>query len=65
MKLELEPNSNYVKNGKFNQYEALKSVGVKAAVCFKEAVNNQAISPQDIRDSESDAILINRGLIQF
>ena len=62
MKLELEPNSNYVKNGRFDQYEALKSVGVKAAVCFKEAVNNKPISPQDIRDSESDAILINRGL---
>lgn len=62
MKLELEPNSIYVKNGKFNQYEALKSVGVKAAVCFKETVNNQAISPQDIRNSESDAILINRAV---
>ena len=62
MKLELEQNSNYIKNGKFNQYEALKSVGVKAAVCFKEAVNNQPISPQDIRDSESDAILINRAI---
>lgn len=62
MKLELEPNSNYVKNGKFDQYEALKSVGVKAAVCFKEAIDNKAISPQDIRDSESDAILINRGI---
>lgn len=62
MKLELEPNSNYIKNGKFDQYEALKSVGVKAAVCFKEAVDNKPISPQDIRDSESDVILINRGL---
>ncbi len=62
MKLELEPNSNYVKNGKFDQYEALKSVGVKAAVCFKEAVDNKPVSPQDIRDSESDAILINRGI---
>lgn len=62
MKLELEQNSNYIKNGKFNQYEALKSVGVKAAVCFKEAVNNNPISPQDIRDSESDSILINRAI---
>ena len=62
MKLELEPNSNYVKNGKFDQYEALKSVGVKAAVCFKEAVDNKPISPQDIRNSESAAVLINRGL---
>ena len=62
MKLELEPNSNYVKNGQFDQYEALKSVGVKAAVCFKEAIDNKPVSPQDIRDSESDAILINRGI---
>ncbi len=62
MKLELEPNSNYVKNGQFDQYEALKSVGVKAAVCFKEAIDNKPVSPQDIRDSESDEILINRGI---
>ena len=62
MKLELEPNSKYIKNGKFDQYEALKSVGVKAAVCFKEAKDNIPVSPQDIRDSESDAILINRGI---
>ena len=41
MKLDLEPNSNYIKNGRFDQYESLKSVGVKAAVCFKEAVDNK------------------------
>ena len=62
MKLELEPNSIYVKNGRFDQYEALKSVGVKAAVCFKEAKDNKLISPQDIRNSEGDEILINRGI---
>ena len=62
MKLELEPNSIYVKNGRFDQYEALKSVGVKAAVCFKEAKDNKLISPQDIRNSEGDEILINRAI---
>ena len=62
MKLELNPRGCYVKNGKFDQYEALKDVGVRAALCFKETVNNEAISPSDIRNSESDAILINRGL---
>ncbi len=62
MKLELNPRGCYVRDGKFDQYEALKDVGVRAALCFKETVNNEAISPSDIRTSESDAILINRGL---
>ena len=62
MKLELNPNGAYVQNGIFNQYEALKDVGVRAALCFKETVDNRAISPNDIRNAETDAILINRGL---
>ena len=62
MKLELNPRGCYVRDGKFDQYEALKDVGVRAALCFKETVNNEAISPSNIRSSESDAILINRGL---
>lgn len=62
MKLELNPRGCYIKDGKFDQYEALKDVGVRAALCFKETVNNVAISPTDIRNSENDAILINRGL---
>ncbi len=62
MKLELNPRGCYVSDGKFDQYEALKDVGIRAALCFKEAVNNVAISPTDIRNSESDAILINRGI---
>lgn len=62
MKLELNPKGAYIRDGKFDQYEALKDVGVRAALCFKETVNNVAISPTDIRNSENDAILINRGL---
>ena len=62
MKLELNPRGCYIKEGKFDQYEALKDVGVRAALCFKETVNNEAIAPSDIRNSESDAILINRGV---
>ena len=62
MKLELNPKGAYVSDGKFDQYEALKDVGVRAALCFKETVNNVPISPADIRNSENDAILINRGL---
>jgi len=62
MKLELNPRGCYVSDGKFDQYEALKDVGVRAALCFKETVNNVPISPSDIRESENDAILINRGL---
>lgn len=62
MKLELDPKGAFVKNGKFDQYEALKSVGVKAAVCYKETIDNKQVSPNDIRNSESDDILITRAL---
>ena len=62
MKLELNPKGVYVSDGQFDQYEALKDVGVRAALCFKETKNNVALSLDDIRKSESDAILINRGL---
>jgi len=62
MKISLDPMQGYVKNGKFDQYEALKSTGVKAAVCFKEAVDGTAVSQDMIRNLESDATLIRRGL---
>lgn len=61
MKIELDPQQGYVVNGHFDQYEALKSVGVKAAVCYKEVLNDKLISQSEIR-KESDAILINRAL---
>lgn len=62
MKLELNPMGAYIKDGKFNQYDALIDVGVRAALCFKETKDDQLMSPTDIRNSEGADILINRGL---
>lgn len=62
MILQLDPKGSFIKNGKFDQYEALKSVGVKAAVCYKKPVDNIPITQEDIRNNESDATLIIRAL---
>lgn len=62
MQIKLDPMQGYVKDGKFDQKKALISTGVKAAICYKEAVDNVAVSPENVRDSETDAILLNRGL---
>ena len=59
MQIKLDPMQGYVKDGKFDQKKALISTGVKAAICYKEAVDNVAVSPENVRESETDAILLD------
>lgn len=61
MKIKLDPMQGYVKDGKFDLKSALESIGVKAAVCFKEQKNG-LISQEDIRTNEDSATLITRGV---
>ena len=49
MKLELNPRGCYVSDGKFDQYEALKDVGVRAALCFKKQKPSDGNNRSDIR----------------
>ena len=61
MQIKLDPMQGYVKDGKFDLKTALESIGVKAAVCFKEQKNG-LISQEDIRTNEDSATLITRGV---
>jgi len=45
-------------SGRFNQKEALKIAGLKAAVCFKPG----KFAPWDIRDAENEETLVRRGI---
>ncbi len=59
MQVRLSKENYFInKDGTFNQIEALKTAGLKAAVCFKPG----AITPWDIRVNESDEMLIKRGI---
>ena len=59
MEVRLAKENYYLtKDGKFNQKEALKTAGIKAAVCFKPG----EITPWDIRDNESERVLLRRGI---
>ena len=63
MEIKLDPMQGYVnEDGKFDLKNALISSGVKAAICYKETINNVAVSPTMVRDMESNKILLNRGL---
>lgn len=62
MQIKLDPMQGYVKEGKFDLKKALISVGVKAAICYKEPSLDSVVSPEMVRKSESDAILLNRGI---
>ena len=63
MEIRLDPMQGYVKeDGKFDLKKALISSGVKAAICYKETIDNVAVSPSMVREMESDKILLNRGL---
>ena len=57
MEIRLSKEQYYINDGKFNQIEALKTAGLKAAVCFKQG----DIKPWDVRE-ESEETLIRRGL---
>lgn len=61
MEIRLDPQQGFVKNGKFDQKEALLNAGVKAAVCFKEPVDGEVITPWDIRNDSTSSLLI-RGI---
>lgn len=60
MKINLDPNGMCLTKDKkkLDLKEALKITGVKAAVCFKDG----DITPQMIREAESDEQLIKRGI---
>jgi len=59
MEVRLSKENYFItEDGKFNQREALKTAGLKAAVCFKPG----SITPWDIREVETDEILIKRGI---
>ena len=60
MKITLDPQSGFLTEDKkkFDKKAALKDTGVKAAVCFREGT----ITPEMIRETESDERLIERGL---
>ena len=65
MEIRLDPMQGYVKDGKFDQEKGLISTGVKAAICYKEAIDGVAMSPEMVRELESDAVLLNRGIDTF
>lgn len=63
MEIKLDPMQGYVsKEGKFDQRKTLISSGVKAAICYKETIDNMPVSPSMVREMESEKILLNRGL---
>lgn len=63
MEIRLDPMQGYVKeDGKFDQRKTLISSGVKAAICYKETIDNVLVSPSMVRDMESEKVLLNRGL---
>lgn len=57
MEIRLSKEQYYIKDGNFNQLEALKTAGLKAAVCFKQG----DIAPWDVRE-ESEETLVRRGI---
>ena len=57
MEIRLSKEQYYIKDGKFDQLEALKTAGLKAAVCFKQG----DITPWDVR-VESEETLVRRGI---
>lgn len=62
MQVKLDSQQAFMrKDGTFDQKMALVNAGVKAAVCYKEALNG-VVTPQIIRESESDTTLIRRGI---
>jgi len=59
MEIRLAKENYYLtEDGKFNQREALKTAGLKAAVCFKPG----NITPWGIRENEDDFVLLKRGI---
>lgn len=60
MKILLDPQAGFLTKDKkkFDKKSALMDAGVKAAVCFKEG----SITPDAIRESETEERLIERGL---
>jgi len=60
MKIGLDPKSGFLTENKkkFDKKEGLICTGVKAAVCFRDG----EVTPEEIRATESDEKLIERGL---
>ena len=60
MKIKIDPKNECLTDNKekLDKREALKAIGVKAAVCFRDG----EVTPEQIRDLESDDTLIKRAL---
>lgn len=59
--IQLAPNG-FVKNGLYNQKKALYEAGVRAAVCVAKSNEDSLVTTEDIRNNNSEANLIRRGM---
>ena len=59
--IQLSP-KGFVKNGCFDQKEALYEAGVRAAVCVAKSNDDKLVTTADIRKNNSRANLIRRGI---
>jgi len=59
MKINLGPNTAFMKDGKLALEEDLLDAGVKAGVCYNDGLN---VTPETIRNTESKSTLIARGI---
>ena len=63
MEIKLDEMQGYLTSDrKFDQKCALKSTGVKAAICYKEEKDGKPVNQDMIRDEESLSTLVIRGL---
>lgn len=59
--IQLAPNG-FVKNGLYDQKKALYEAGVRAAVCVAKSNEDSLVTTEDIRNNNSGANLIRRGM---
>lgn len=59
--IQLAPNG-FVKNGLYDQKKALYEAGVRAAVCVAKSNEDSLVTTEDIRNNNSEANLIRRGM---
>ena len=59
--IQLSPNG-FVKNGLYDQKKALYEAGVRAAVCVAKSNEDSLVTTEDIRNNNSEANLIRRGM---
>lgn len=59
--IQLAPNG-FAKNGLYDQKKALYEAGVRAAVCVAKSNEDSLVTTEDIRNNNSEANLIRRGM---